>query len=109
MYILFRWLQGQNETQKTDVHYRSMDGEGNFNWRFVFPFDYKPTEQKMTIRKKVRKGGSNDIMREREGEGEGEREGGGGERERERERERGQFTFISYRKVFLALTRQNKK
>ncbi len=39
------WLRGQDDTQKTDVHYRSMDGEGNFNWRFVFPFEYLPAEQ----------------------------------------------------------------
>ena len=43
-----------------------MDGEGNFNWRFVFPFEYKPTEQKMTIRKKVMGRGSDDMLRERE-------------------------------------------
>jgi len=30
-----------------------MDGEGNFNWRFVFPFEYIPAEQTMIIRKKV--------------------------------------------------------
>ncbi|XP_075044491.1 dysferlin isoform X3 [Mixophyes fleayi] len=40
------WLIGHEENkQKTDVHYRSMGGEGNFNWRFVFPFDYLPAEQ----------------------------------------------------------------
>eukprot|EP00731_Ephydatia_muelleri_P020356 Em0013g83a len=27
------WLRGQDETQKTDTHFRSLDGEGNFNWR----------------------------------------------------------------------------
>jgi hypothetical protein len=46
------WLQGENETQKTDVHYRSMDGTGNFNWRFVFPFEYIPQEGVMVLRKK---------------------------------------------------------
>ena len=50
---LSSWLRGQDETQKTDVHYRSMDGEGNFNWRFVFPFEYLPAEQMMVIKKKV--------------------------------------------------------
>lgn len=25
------------EPQKTDVHYRSENGEGMFNWRMVFP------------------------------------------------------------------------
>ncbi|XP_067835553.1 dysferlin isoform X2 [Heptranchias perlo] len=47
------WLLGhEGNKQKTDVHYRSMGGEGNFNWRFVFPFDYLPTEQVCSIAKK---------------------------------------------------------
>ena len=46
------WIRGQDDTQKTDVHYRSMDGEGNFNWRFVFPFEYLPPEQVVVIKKK---------------------------------------------------------
>lgn len=33
--------------------YRSMDGEGNFNWRFVFPFLYIPAEKKLVIKEKV--------------------------------------------------------
>ncbi|XP_063257334.1 dysferlin isoform X11 [Prinia subflava] len=47
------WLVGHEENkQKTDVHYRSMGGEGNFNWRFVFPFDYLPAEQMCHVAKK---------------------------------------------------------
>ncbi|XP_061439658.1 dysferlin isoform X3 [Rhineura floridana] len=47
------WLLGYEENkQKTDVHYRSMGGEGNFNWRFVFPFDYLPAEQVCYVAKK---------------------------------------------------------
>uniref|UniRef100_A0A8C3KLG6 Dysferlin n=1 Tax=Calidris pygmaea TaxID=425635 RepID=A0A8C3KLG6_9CHAR len=47
------WLIGHEENkQKTDVHYRSMGGEGNFNWRFIFPFDYLPAEQMCYIAKK---------------------------------------------------------
>uniref|UniRef100_A0A8D2LWA1 Dysferlin n=1 Tax=Varanus komodoensis TaxID=61221 RepID=A0A8D2LWA1_VARKO len=47
------WLAGHEENrQKTDVHYRSMGGEGNFNWRFVFPFDYLPAEQVCCVAKK---------------------------------------------------------
>ncbi|XP_066488201.1 dysferlin isoform X3 [Tiliqua scincoides] len=47
------WLAGYEENkQKTDVHYRSMGGEGNFNWRFVFPFDYLPAEQVCCVAKK---------------------------------------------------------
>ncbi|TFJ98832.1 basement membrane-specific heparan sulfate proteoglycan core protein-like [Platysternon megacephalum] len=40
------WLDGlEEERQRTDVHYRSLGGEGNFNWRFVFPFEFLPMEQ----------------------------------------------------------------
>uniref|UniRef100_A0A8C3PSN5 Myoferlin n=1 Tax=Calidris pygmaea TaxID=425635 RepID=A0A8C3PSN5_9CHAR len=47
------WMPGNEENkQKTDVHYRSLDGEGNFNWRFVFPFDYLPAEQLCVVSKK---------------------------------------------------------
>lgn len=47
-------MQGMEEDkQKTDVHYRSLDGDGNFNWRFVFGFDYLPTEQLCHVSKKV--------------------------------------------------------
>ena len=47
-----RWLKGQDKKQKTDVHYRSLNGEGNFNWRYVFPFKYLPAEEVMVIKKK---------------------------------------------------------
>lgn len=43
----------EEHKQKTDVHYRSLGGEGNFNWRFVFPFDYLPAEQVCAVAKKV--------------------------------------------------------
>ncbi|XP_058637229.1 dysferlin isoform X9 [Onychostoma macrolepis] len=47
------WMHGHEENkQKTDVHYRSMGGEGNFNWRFLFPFHYLPAEQLCAIDKK---------------------------------------------------------
>ncbi|XP_028939006.1 dysferlin isoform X4 [Ornithorhynchus anatinus] len=49
------WMPGFEEhKQKTDVHYRSLGGEGNFNWRFVFPFDYLPAERVCAISKKER-------------------------------------------------------
>lgn len=32
------------EKQLTDIHYRSLNGEGLFNWRFKFPFFYNKTE-----------------------------------------------------------------
>lgn len=30
----------------------SLTGEGNFNWRFIYPFDYLVAEQKVVISKK---------------------------------------------------------
>ncbi len=30
-----------------------MDGEGNFNWRLVFPFEYLPAENIIVVKKKV--------------------------------------------------------
>ncbi|TPP67093.1 Myoferlin [Fasciola gigantica] len=46
------WLAGIDERQMTDVHYRSLDGEGNFNWRFIFPFHYLPAENTVVVRRK---------------------------------------------------------
>ncbi|XP_037611173.1 myoferlin-like isoform X5 [Sebastes umbrosus] len=47
------WMPGMEEDkQKTDVHYRSLDGDGNFNWRFVFDFEYLPAEQLCLVSKK---------------------------------------------------------
>lgn len=65
------WMTGkEDDVQKTDVHYRfvslfarsirfffnennrSMDGEGNFNWRFVYGFAYFPAEQCISVKKK---------------------------------------------------------
>ncbi|CAF1637643.1 unnamed protein product [Adineta ricciae] len=47
------WMTGkEDDIQKTDVHYRSMDGEGNFNWRFVYEFAYFPAEKCLSINKK---------------------------------------------------------
>ncbi|XP_072122859.1 myoferlin-like isoform X4 [Mobula birostris] len=47
------WMIGlEDNTQKTDVHYRSLDGEGNFNWRFIFPFEYIEVERVLVISKK---------------------------------------------------------
>lgn len=47
------WLKGQQEDrQDTDVHYHSITGEGNFNWRFIYPFYYLMAEEKIVISKK---------------------------------------------------------
>lgn len=45
-----------NESQKTDIHYRSLDGEGNFNWRFLFNFEYLPAEKRIVYTHKQRFG-----------------------------------------------------
>ena len=48
------WIRGMDDSaQKTDVHYRSVDGEGNFNWRFVFPFEYIKAENAVVVKKKA--------------------------------------------------------
>ncbi|KAL3317880.1 hypothetical protein Ciccas_003457 [Cichlidogyrus casuarinus] len=46
------WISGIDERQSTDVHYRSLDGDGNFNWRFIFPFQFIPAENEITFKKK---------------------------------------------------------
>eukprot|EP00058_Branchiostoma_floridae_P023452 XP_002608942.1 hypothetical protein BRAFLDRAFT_85483 [Branchiostoma floridae] len=47
------WITGlEDDKQKTDIHYRSLDGTGMFNWRFVFPFEYLPAEKMVYIAKK---------------------------------------------------------
>lgn len=52
--VVVSWMAGMEEDkQKTDVHYRSLDGDGNFNWRFVFGFDYLPAEELCLVSKKV--------------------------------------------------------
>lgn len=47
------WVKGlEQDRQETDVHFNSLTGEGNFNWRFVFRFDYLPTEREVSVRRK---------------------------------------------------------
>ncbi|KFR03803.1 Fer-1-like 6, partial [Nipponia nippon] len=47
------WIKGlEEDKQETDVHYNSLTGEGNFNWRFVFPFCYLPAEKQMVVSKR---------------------------------------------------------
>lgn len=36
--------EGEDD-QSTDIHYRSLSGEGNFNWRMIFNFDYLKAEE----------------------------------------------------------------
>ncbi|KAF2350904.1 C2 domain [Trinorchestia longiramus] len=47
------WLQGTDHVLKTDIHYRCMDGEANFNWRLVFPLQYLEAEQSMVVTRKT--------------------------------------------------------
>ncbi|KAK7584153.1 hypothetical protein V9T40_005116 [Parthenolecanium corni] len=46
------WLKGPEDCQSTDIHYRSLTGEGNFNWRFIFPFNYLMAEGKIVTSRK---------------------------------------------------------
>ncbi|XP_055296702.1 otoferlin isoform X2 [Sitodiplosis mosellana] len=46
------WLKGPQDVQATDIHYRSLTGEGNFNWRFIFPFDYLAAEERIVLSRK---------------------------------------------------------
>ncbi|XP_066944947.1 myoferlin-like isoform X4 [Macrobrachium rosenbergii] len=46
------WLQGTNNVQKTDIHYRCMDGEANFNWRLVYHLEMIEAEQVMVVEHK---------------------------------------------------------
>ncbi|XP_054446067.1 fer-1-like protein 6 [Pteronotus mesoamericanus] len=47
------WIKGlEDDKQETDVHYNSLTGEGNFNWRFLFPFQYLPAEKQIVITKR---------------------------------------------------------
>lgn len=43
------WLKGPQDVQCTDIHYRSLTGEGNFNYRFIFPFDYLAAEERIVL------------------------------------------------------------
>ncbi|XP_065669780.1 otoferlin isoform X6 [Hydra vulgaris] len=48
------WLSGMpGKSQKTDIHYRSTDGSGMFNWRFIFQFDYYQAKRMFIFKKKL--------------------------------------------------------
>lgn len=51
-FVCFRWLKGPQDIQATDIHYRSLTGEGNFNWRFIFPFEYLAAEERIVLSRK---------------------------------------------------------
>ena len=52
-FILFLRILKSGKTQKTDIHYLAFGGEGAFNWRFVFPFEFDPIEKKIIYQKKA--------------------------------------------------------
>ena len=53
-YYFKGWMEGRDDKKhKTDVHHRSLNGEGMFNWRMVFPFKYMVEEKVMVVEKKV--------------------------------------------------------
>ncbi|XP_042202932.1 fer-1-like protein 4 [Callorhinchus milii] len=47
------WIKTlDKDKQETDVHFNSFTGEGNFNWRFIYRFDFLPTEKLIVYKKK---------------------------------------------------------
>nr|XP_014346793.1 PREDICTED: fer-1-like protein 6 [Latimeria chalumnae] len=47
------WIKTMDsDKQETDVHFSSLTGEGNFNWRFIFRFDFLPSEKQIIYKKK---------------------------------------------------------
>lgn len=50
-----RWLDGlEEQRQRTDIHYRSLQGDGAFNWRFVFSFQCLAAEELCILPHKAR-------------------------------------------------------
>ncbi|XP_075159891.1 ferlin family C2 domain-containing myoferlin misfire [Haematobia irritans] len=47
------WCSNPDAAQITDIHYRSLDGEGQFNWRMVFTFKYSIIEDMMLVKRKT--------------------------------------------------------
>ncbi|CAD6184820.1 unnamed protein product [Caenorhabditis auriculariae] len=48
------FVNGMLKSEKTDVHYRSLDGCGEFNWRILLNIDYNPWEKKVVAKTKTR-------------------------------------------------------
>ncbi|VDM47088.1 unnamed protein product [Toxocara canis] len=46
------FLEGAKKEERTDIHFRSTDGNASFNWRFVIDFDYDIWEEKVVFRSK---------------------------------------------------------
>ncbi|KAL0851779.1 hypothetical protein ABMA28_000089 [Loxostege sticticalis] len=45
------WIGSRSQAQDTDIHYRCT-GEGNFNWRMIFSFQYQHVERKIVVKEK---------------------------------------------------------
>ncbi|CAD5205915.1 unnamed protein product [Bursaphelenchus okinawaensis] len=48
------YLNGMEKSQKTDIHFRCLDGAASFNWRCVFDFDYDVFQRQIQHYKKKR-------------------------------------------------------
>ncbi|XP_026747253.1 otoferlin-like isoform X2 [Trichoplusia ni] len=46
------WVDTVDQAQYTDVHYSSLAGEGCFNWRMIFHFQYHHAEKKLVRKEK---------------------------------------------------------
>lgn len=43
------WLESVDDAQFTDVHFRSLNGEGNFNWRMIFHLKFSIAEDMVNL------------------------------------------------------------
>lgn len=48
------WVEDIEKAQYTDIHYRSMTGDGNFNWRMIFPIKFSLIEDMVSVHGKQR-------------------------------------------------------
>ncbi|KAI6228647.1 hypothetical protein M3Y99_01205300 [Aphelenchoides fujianensis] len=48
------YLNGMQKAERTDIHYRCLEGAASFNWRFVFDVDYDVFERKIRAARKKR-------------------------------------------------------
>uniref|UniRef100_A0A914P2G8 C2 domain-containing protein n=1 Tax=Panagrolaimus davidi TaxID=227884 RepID=A0A914P2G8_9BILA len=48
------YLNGATKAEKTDIHFRCMDGAASFNYRLLFNFEYDPWERMISAKKKTR-------------------------------------------------------
>ncbi|RVE52196.1 hypothetical protein evm_003115 [Chilo suppressalis] len=46
------WIGSTSQAQDTDIHCRCTNGEGSFNWRMIFDFQYQHVERKIVVKEK---------------------------------------------------------